>query len=358
MKIPDESPRYARLAARVLARRADEDESAATGALPDRTASMAAIERALRARRRGRVTPWLGWGVVAAAAAVMLVIGWQRVHAPGDAGVAKSVVAGAGTTGTAGVTVAVVDGAGASIETPAGWRAAAAGDRIDAGASVRAPDNGRLLLALDTGTRLRLAAAARARVSGLGAVQRFDLQAGSLEADVAKLLPGSRFLIATADAEVEVRGTRFEVSIAPEPSACAPFGRTRVDVREGVVVVRSGGDEVRVTAGSNWPVCAPPAPPPVRATTHARRVRPATQPAADTQPAAPAAAPATDPSTLVEQNDLFAAALAARRRGDAKQAIHWLDRLIARYPDGPLIESARAERRRLIEAGGGSAPVE
>jgi TolA-binding protein len=65
-----------------------------------------------------------------------------------------------------------------------------------------------------------------------------------------------------------------------------------------------------------------------------------------------------DPSTLAEQNDLFAAALSARRRGDLGEAVHWLDRLIARYPDGQLIESARAERKRLLEAGGEKAPSE
>jgi len=65
-----------------------------------------------------------------------------------------------------------------------------------------------------------------------------------------------------------------------------------------------------------------------------------------------------DPSTLAAQNDLFAAALAARRRGENVEAIRWLDRLIGRYPEGPLTESARAERRRLAEAGGVKEPTE
>ena len=81
-----------------------------------------------------------------------------------------------------------------------------------------------------------------------------------------------------------------------------------------------------------------------------------------TPPKATASAPApvapADPSTLAEQNDLFAAALAARRRGDVIDAIHWLDRLIARYPTGPLSDSARAERHRLIEAGAVRTPTE
>ena len=73
---------------------------------------------------------------------------------------------------------------------------------------------------------------------------------------------------------------------------------------------------------------------------------------------APSDAPRADPSTLAEQNDLFAAALAARRRGDLGEAIHWLDRLIARYPKGQLIDSARAERQRLLELSRERAPSE
>jgi hypothetical protein len=220
------------------------------------------------------------------------------------------------------------------------------------GTSIRVAGAGHLLLELDTGTRLRVGASSATRVTELGATQRFDLDRGTLEAEVAKLPIGGRFLIATADTEVEVRGTRFEVAVVPEPSSCAPFARTQVVVHEGVVAVRFGGGEVRLPAGSVWPNCpaAAAAPPP------ARRVRPAH---ATVAPAAVAATPPrSDPSTLAAQNDLFAAALAARRRGENAEATRWLDQLIARYPDGPLIESARAERRRLVGAGGDKEPAE
>jgi len=241
--------------------------------------------------------------------------------------------------------------ASASIETDAGARVAAPGDRIAAGDRVSVSGPGDVVLGLDTGTRLRVAAAARVRVIALGAAQRFDLETGALEAEVAKLRIGDRFLIATPDAEVEVRGTRFEVAVGSRPSPCAPNVRTQVTVHEGVVVVRSGAGEVRVAAGSAWPGCPEPASPARGA--HPRPARPpATPPVASAAPL-----PATDPSTLAEQNDLFAAALAARRRGDTVEAIQWLDRLIARYPGGPLTDSARAERRRMAAAGG-NAPGE
>ena len=268
MRRTDPNPRYAKLAAKALARRAEEDASAGTGALLDRTAAVAAIEGALQARGRRRRTG-LGWGIVAAAAAVLIVIGWQGLRAP-----APTAERPVETPSDLAVTALEGD---ASIETQSGATAAGAGARITAGSWVRVPDSGRLVLALDSGTRLRVAASSRARVSALGALQRFDLESGSLSADVAKLPPGGRFVIGTADAEVEVRGTRFDVVVGPTASACAPFVRTRVVVHEGVVAVRFGGGEVRLAAGSTWPACAltaaaPPAPAPARIG-HARAAR-------------------------------------------------------------------------------------
>jgi hypothetical protein len=250
--------------------------------------------------------------------------------------------------------LAVADVEGAAIEAPDGARPATLGDRIAAGTSVRVPGSGHLLLALDTGTRLRVGASSRVRLTALGATQRFDVESGTLEAEVAKVPLGGRFIVATGDAEVEVKGTRFEVAVVPTPSSCAPFARTQVTVQEGVVVVRFAGGEVRLPAGSVWPACAPPPPaPPV----HSNRPRPQHTPAPTADRAGPTA-PTPDPSTLAEQNDLFAAALAARRRGERDEAIHWLDRLIARYPKGQLIDSARAERQRLLEGRGERAPSE
>jgi hypothetical protein len=351
MRTPEKDPRYAHLAAKVLERSAADDEAGTATTLPDRTASVAAIERALRARGRRRLVPWLGWGVAAAAAAVLLSVGWRGLHPTGPAP-ASSVMPGH-VPGEAKLAVADVDGLGAAIETPEGVRPAARGDRIAAGTSVRVPGAGHLLLALDTGTRLRVGASSRVRLTALGATQRFDIESGTLEADVAKVPLGGRFIVATADAEVEVKGTRFDVAVAPTPSACAPFARTQVMVQEGVVAVRFAGGEVRLAAGAVWPSCPPPAP--AVSTTRSRPRQPhAWAPAAGSAPAAARA----DASTLAEQNDLFAAALSARRRGDLEEAIHWLDRLIARYPTGQLIDSARAERHRLIEVTRERAPSE
>ena len=245
MRTPGDDPRHARLAARALARRAADDANA--GTLPDRTAAVGAIERALRARGRRRFLPWVATGV-AAAAALLFVAGWRGLP-PGDAvAVAVAVEKNGHLPGAAPwaprLAVAVVDGGGVSIETPGGAHAAAPGDRIAAGTSVRVAGAGHLLLALDTGTRLRVGASSATRVTELGATQRFDLDSGTLEAEVAKLPIGGRFLIATADAEVEVRGTRFEVAVVPNRHRARPsFARrssfTRVSLRCASALARS-----------------------------------------------------------------------------------------------------------------------
>jgi hypothetical protein len=233
-------------------------------------------------------------------------------------------------------------------------RPAIAEDQVVAGARLKVPADGGLTLALATGTRLAVAAASSARVVELDAMQRFDLERGVMAAQVAKLGVGRRFVIATPDAEVEVRGTRFAVAVGEEGAApCDPAMRTRVTVEEGVVVVRHGSFETRVAAGGHWPDCGPataplPAPRSRRAGPVSSRTVAAVAPASASDGAAAAAAEALRASTLAEQNDLFAAALAAGRRGDLEEARHWLDQLIDRYPNGQLVDSARAERARLI----------
>src|SRR6185295_9438660 len=85
----------------------------------------------------------------------------------------------------------------------------------------------------------------------LGAIQRFTLRAGRVQANVAKLAPGQRFLVVTGDAEIEVRGTSFEAAVDAQP-ACPAGTTTRVRVLEGVVTVRHAGSEEAVRAGGAW----------------------------------------------------------------------------------------------------------
>ena len=77
-------------------------------------------------------------------------------------------------------------------------------------------------------------------------------------------------------------------------------------------------------------------------------------------PEAPASIPATAAdspvasaaSTLAVQNDLFASALAAKRRGDVQAELATLDRFLGAYPASPLAETA-ARRAHARTAGDG-----
>jgi len=303
------------------------------GAIGDRAAAIDAIERALRSRARRRwqrrwVLPAVGVAAAAAAAGLVMVIGSSRVD-PRRGG------PGPVATGTSGHDLL---GPGSELQGPGSFEIAA-------------------------GTRLRLDDRAAARVVEAGASRRFRLRTGALHAEVAKLSPGQRFVVETPDAEVEVKGTRFDVTVGPRAAPCAPATQTTVTVEEGVVAVRFAGRELRLGPGQSWPDCpaalgAPGATSPparsdarpavfggkaIRAGGVAGRSRAAGRLTSGTEGAAPPGA-----STLAEQNDLMAAALSARQRGNVPEALRWLDRLLDRYPGGQLAGSARAERRRLL----------
>ena len=344
--------------------------------LGDRAEAIAAIERALRARGtrrwRGR---WVLPSLATTAAAAALIL-----------------VATAGRNGWLG---------GIGKRPHADQHAARSGELV-VGAAMSGPAS----FELASGTRLSLDMHAAAQVVELGRTQRFRLDAGGLHAEVAKLVPGNRFIIQTPYAEVEVKGTRFDVVVAPTAANCEPAARTQVAVHEGIVAVRFGGSERHLHPGETWPACQPSAPTATReGTTLAARSTPAlparplpsglavgaarprglvalahrgrgagrsnTVASADSTPAtagtpgssaSPPEQPSVgttitatgNPSTLADQNDLMAAALAARSRGDVTEAMRWLDRLVARFPDGQLADSARAQRRRLLDGNAGA----
>jgi len=58
----------------------------------------------------------------------------------------------------------------------------------------------------------------------------------------------------------------------------------------------------------------------------------------------------TPSSDLTEQNNLFAEAMAARKRGDSPTAIATFERFMAKYPSSVLAESAAVERMRLLDS--------
>lgn len=328
------APRYTRITtALLLATRRD-------AALPEppeasaRAAAIAAIENAIRAKARARTrNKALAF---AAAAAVVLGIGVAASVARVGAGATVAIAHDVSFPMPAPVVHA--EGDGVEVVDRGEQRAETEAAPVTQGQRLVARPKGRALLAFATGTELLLEERGDLTVQEGGASQRFALGGGSMSAKVAKLEAGQRFIVATPDAEVEVRGTAFRVSVVGPDSSCGAKSKTRVEVTEGTVVIRHGGTEARVSAGQSWPTdctaASAPAPAPAPTLTPA----PAASPA-------PAAAPA---SQLAEQNDLFAEAIAAKRRGASAQAVAVFDRFLAKYPSSALAESALAERMKLL----------
>jgi ferric-dicitrate binding protein FerR (iron transport regulator) len=206
------------------------------------------------------------------------------------------------------------------------------GDAVLTGDGVRTVEGGATLGA-DDGTRIHLEKRTEFRVEALGRSQKYLLVAGAVRLDVAGLPPGERLAVVTKDAEIEVHGTSFRVADVPPDARCGEGTTTRVSVTEGIVTVRARGTMIAVAAGGAWPSGCDQAP------------NRAPAPAAPPVPATKKSAPSSD---LVAQNDLFAEAIAEKRRGRTEAAILAFQQLQTRYPASPLAESADAERLKLL----------
>jgi ferric-dicitrate binding protein FerR (iron transport regulator) len=296
-----------------------------------------------RTRRRRRVI--FGLGAAAAAAGAILTVGALR-HRNGPANDPPPVAANAPSiTGSAhalnGDVALVHDGQQIKLDGP---------QTLQTGDHVVAPRDARAAITLSTGTHLVVEAGGDLGVVEEDDTQIFALQSGAVHADVAKLQQGQRFLIRTRDAEIEVRGTSFELSVVPSDPSCGGGTITRLVVSEGLVMVRNGGVETNVGAGDVWPrgcgtAANDEAPTPEPA---ALAATPATPPIAKAADVAPKTASEIAASELAAQNDLFAQASAKKNSGDVPGAVSAYERYLAKYPGGPLAESATVERMRLL----------
>ena len=303
-----------------------------------RDAAIAGIAGALRARGRARRRK----GALATrllAAAVVLIVGGgafavHRAHrgaaAGGTADATGSPNLGHLVAPTGAVT-ALRDGRSESVS---------GGVRLAEGTELRTSGEAEASLDFDNGTHVTLGGAARVRLVEQTSRKRFALEAGSFSAKVAKLKADERFVVTTPDAEVEVRGTAFRVTIVAGDPTCESGTPTRLEVSEGVVVVTHAGAQVNVSAGERWPACSIVAAAPVMPTV------PQTATATSVPRHPPAQPPAS--SHLAEQNDLFDEAMRLKRSGDLPGSLVKLDRLLSEYPAGPLAESAAMERKRLL----------
>jgi hypothetical protein len=221
----------------------------------------------------------------------------------------------------------------------------------------------------------------------------YALGAGRVDLNIPRI-PGEVRSIAvqTADSVVSVKGTVFSVEVVDPGDA----PKTLVHVTRGVVAVQNAGQEYLVHAGETFSsrehrVSNPSLLPSSQLDTeHAEEVAPlgtsnlaasqrqsshstagvsntaglSKEPSklkhSTTSPRAPRGAhveKAESPteattvsqptSRLAEQNQLFAQAVEARKRGDTDQARSLLNDLLRRFPNSPLRASALLERNNL-----------
>jgi hypothetical protein len=328
---------------------------------------VSAVEQALRARARRRA---VGRRVLAgatvtfaAAAALALVAGYRSRGAPETVAAstlapkrsrALTVIEDASEAGGA----VVANGGSAAVAVKSGMP-------IAAGLTLHAPATGEVRIGTADGTSLALEGGGELAVTESGATQRFVLRGGAVTARVSRLFAGERFIVDTRDAQVEVRGTAFRVAVVPPDARCGDGTTTRVSVFEGVVRVRAAGREVSVAPGGAWPEgCRAPVARAEQgreravAVAHRARQRDAeektaapVESAASLAPPAPAVVPSPSPalsSSLGAENDLFAAAVRAKRQGRAEEAARLFGELVAGHPASPLVESAMAQRMKAL----------
>jgi len=320
---------YAKLAAEALRRRADEARPREVS----RDEGIGIVTQAMadRSRLRARRGLYAGVALVSVAAAAAVWVGVLTFRGPVSPG-----------------------GANVRVENQAGN---VSEHKLEHGQSVVAGHGRSTVVEFGSGTRITLKDQGELLYREDTALQRFGLVRGAAHLVVAKLAQGQRFVVDTEDAEVEVRGTVFDVAVQRGPESCPK--RTVVSVTEGAVEVRSHGEKLMLRPGQRWEgPCAAPVLPPVAEAPRAPAVKAKAAPAPVAElPAvvhgapetpAPAAAQEAD-SRLTEQNDLYAEATAAKKRGDAGRSLALYEKLLQRFPRGPLAESADVERIRLLK---------
>jgi hypothetical protein len=269
------------------------------------------------------------------------------VTALGGAAVALAIAMGsllhpAGPARSA-ATVAVLDGT-LWLDAHTGRRTLSAGQAsgVDGSDVLESPNERETRVQLADTATLTLGPASRvgtvlAAANAPEAAPTFEavkLIRGRAHLQVRKLHAGQRFHVLTPDADVQVRGTEFDVELVDR--ATGHPVPTCVRVQEGLVAVVARGETHLVAPGQTWGCAAEPthaAPPPAPEVTHQRQ-------ASSNSSSAPPYRPS--PSDLRLQNAMFQQALEAERAGRYADAARLYRRLLSHAPHGPLSVQARA----------------
>jgi TolA-binding protein len=156
------------------------------------------------------------------------------------------------------------------------------------------------------------------------------LEDGTIEIDVAPLHPGDRLVVLVGDAELEVRGTRFEVVAASDRLVAVSVQHGRVDVRPG------SGAPASLAAGQSWRPPTPalaPLPPAIEPPPPAPKPRAKPRTVIRTPPPPPAHAPPPEERAYDD-------AWTAMRGGDFARAAAAFARVFLLAPESALAEDA------------------
>jgi hypothetical protein len=332
------TPRYSALAARLLRNHVTEFEADEMA----RKRGLDTIARARQVRARRRTLQRVAYAVTAVAAAVALwFFGPSMVASDADDSPLVTVVV-------------TPKGAGVYRFDDGNSSPMLLGSKVPEGSRLSTPAAGGAELALSTGTRIKLDADSNLELHKLSSTQRFSLRGGSTDVHVAKLGADERFVVDTPDAQIEVRGTAFRLSVVDTADPCTG-SRTRLSVSEGVVEVRSATTLTRVGVGEQWPpkceeVEAEAAPTPTSAEAEEQDAGARDSGAQRVHTVPLHAAPAAETASILrQQSDLFSTAVHAKRRGDIAEALRLYQQFISRYPGSALAEDATVARMRLLK---------
>ena len=296
------------------------------------------LEGQLGARPPAPSPRWHPWAIFAAAACLPIAI-WATASLLHDTSPRRADVAL--VTALAGPTTIAQGSVERAIER-------SADAPLGPGDELRTGQDAAARASLPTGAIVDIGPWARVRFSaaGPGAAlrDRLELVAGRVQVRVPKLRPGDEVRVQTADATVVVHGTKFSVERLAAQGARA--AGTHVSVTEGVVTVDTVRGQHTLTASMELvtpeePVTGIAEPPPAPTVADA--------PVADAPPSLQSGSPR---STLAAENALLSEAAKARREGQDDRALALLDVFVARHPGSPLMETARVERLRILEATG------
>ena len=286
----------------------------------------------------------LGWTIGLAAGVALAATGWTVWSARSNT---SQVTALRGSEGR----VQVVEGE-VRVIRPGDYDTRVSREfEIAQGDFVQTESTSKAVLTLRANIRVELFSSSHIRLGDAVSMNQSDvwLRQGKARFDVAKRPPNGKFSVHSPDADITVHGTSFTVEVRQIPAGV----QTIVSVTEGLVSVDGAGQTHWLKAGENWAsredtivlsdFTSRASSGPLQA------IEGSSTAVSRTRPKVVASPVAGNASTLGAESQLFAASMAAKRRGDDQGALRLIDEFLGKYPASQLAQNARVERFRVLK---------